>query len=416
MAAIKISFITWLLISFTFVSYSQSGWTVCFQNSGYSFYSVDFVNHDTGYVLDVGGRVLKTTNAGLNWVEISNYLGDVIDIDFVNEQTGFICGDTYCSILKTTNGGYNWQVKALYNQYMYDIDFIDSDIGFAVGEGGYIVKTTNSGNNWVQLVSPPNSSFYSISIVNSLTMFVSGNKIIKTTNGGMNWIDITPGSSNITSFFSSIYFVNKDSGCEAGFNGIITTTNSGETWIIFTGSISYHDIVFANSTSGYVCGDNGTILKTTNNGLNWHSQFVNVNVRLTGFFFIDLSTGYCVSSDGVILKTTNGGEPIGIQPISNEIPNAFSLSQNYPNPFNPSTRIKFSIPPSRGDRGVTVLLIIYDVLGREIAVLLNENLSSGTYETEWSAVGGASNYPSGVYFYKLIAGDYTATKKMVLIK
>lgn len=415
MAKIKISFITWLLISFASVSYSQSGWNICYQ-SGYDFFSVDFVNHDTGYVLDVGGRVLKTTNAGLNWVEISNYLGDVMDIDFVNEQTGFICGDTYCSILKTTNGGYNWQVKALYNQYMYDIDFIDSDMGFAVGEGGYIVKTTNSGNNWVQLVSPPNSSFYSISIVNSLTMFVSGNKIIKTTNGGINWIDITPGTSNISSFFSSIYFVNKDSGCEAGFHDIITTTNSGETWITFTGSVGYHDIVFANNTSGYVCGDNGTILKTTNNGLNWHSQFVNMNVRLTGFFFIDLNTGYCVSDEGIILKTTNAGEPIGIQPISSEIPQSFSLSQNYPNPFNPVTKIKFQAPLSPLEGGMQeVSLKIFDVLGKEVAIVFTSpwgRIGGATYEAEWDA----SNYPSGVYFYKLTAGDYSETKKMVLIK
>ena len=98
---------------------------------------------------------------------------------------------------------------------------------------------------------------------------------------------------------------------------------------------------------------------------------------------------------------------IGIQPISSEVPNKFSLSQNYPNPFNPVTKIKFSIPPSRGVRGVTKITI-YDVLGREVAVLINE--------VEWSAVGGGSNYPSGVYFYKLISETYSDTKRMVLIK
>ena len=61
-------------------------------------------------------------------------------------------------------------------------------------------------------------------------------------------------------------------------------------------------------------------------------------------------------------------------------------------------------------------LIIFDALGREITTLVNEQLSPGTYEAEWSAVGGASNYPSGVYLYKLTAGDYSETKKMVLLK
>jgi hypothetical protein len=90
-----------------------------------------------------------------------------------------------------------------------------------------------------------------------------------------------------------------------------------------------------------------------------------------------------------------------------EAANEFSLGQNYPNPFNPGTMIKFDIPKS-----ALVKLTIYDVLGKEVAVLVNENLTAGSYSAELNA----SNLPSGVYFYKLSAGDYTATKKMVLIK
>jgi len=110
----------------------------------------------------------------------------------------------------------------------------------------------------------------------------------------------------------------------------------------------------------------------------------------------------------------------GISPVGTEIPNQFSLYQNYPNPFNPTTKIKFSIPPSKGARGMTVRLCIYDILGREIAVLVNEQLKPGTYEVNWDA----SAYPSGVYFYKLIMADASSpqanplsiTKKMVLLK
>jgi hypothetical protein len=102
--------------------------------------------------------------------------------------------------------------------------------------------------------------------------------------------------------------------------------------------------------------------------------------------------------------------PIGIQPISTEIPQTFALFQNYPNPFNPTTKIKFDIPLRNGrDRS---LLKIYDVLGREIETLINEELNPGTYEIEWNA----ANYPSGVYFYSLTAGNFTQTKKMVIIK
>jgi hypothetical protein len=98
---------------------------------------------------------------------------------------------------------------------------------------------------------------------------------------------------------------------------------------------------------------------------------------------------------------------IGINQISSEVPNSFELHQNYPNPFNPVTQIKFNIPKSS-----FVNLAVYDALGREVELLINEQLSTGSYKYDWNA----SAYPSGVYFYKLVAGEYTETKKMVLIK
>ena len=98
---------------------------------------------------------------------------------------------------------------------------------------------------------------------------------------------------------------------------------------------------------------------------------------------------------------------IGIQPISNEIPGSYELYQNYPNPFNPTTKIKIQIS-KLADTKVTV----YDILGREVEVLINEQLKPGTYEVEWNA----ANYTSGVYFYKLAAGDFVETKKMLLVK
>ena len=103
------------------------------------------------------------------------------------------------------------------------------------------------------------------------------------------------------------------------------------------------------------------------------------------------------------------GELVGI--VSNKIVSEFSLSQNYPNPFNPVTRIKFQI-----EKPGFVKFVVFDVLGQKVAELVNKQLQPGTYETEWSATGGGTNYPSGVYFYKLTTPDFTQTKKMVLIK
>ncbi len=108
---------------------------------------------------------------------------------------------------------------------------------------------------------------------------------------------------------------------------------------------------------------------------------------------------------------------IGIQTISSEIPKSYSLIQNYPNPFNPSTKITFSILLLRGvsgegGRGVLSSITIYNSIGQKITELFNQQLSPGTYSVEWHA----SNQPSGLYFYTLTSGEYSETKRMVLIK
>jgi len=96
-------------------------------------------------------------------------------------------------------------------------------------------------------------------------------------------------------------------------------------------------------------------------------------------------------------------------------PNVFALEQNYPNPFNPSTKIKYSLPGNDGSEtnsSQLVTLLIYDILGNEVATLVNEEQTAGSYEIEFNA----SDYPSGIYFYQLNAGEFVATKKMILLK
>ncbi len=152
------------------------------------------------------------------------------------------------------------------------------------------------------------------------------------------------------------------------------------------------------------------------------SSFINVNVSAN-----DLDSS---NSDGVIMVQSNDPnvdearvqvlaiikDPTGITD-GNKLPDKFELSQNYPNPFNPTTTIKYSIPTSsplakgRTEEGF-VTLKIYDVLGREVATLVNEAKSPGYYSVNFNAV----NLPSGLYFYKLTAGGFSQTKKMILMK
>lgn len=99
--------------------------------------------------------------------------------------------------------------------------------------------------------------------------------------------------------------------------------------------------------------------------------------------------------------------PVGIIKISNQIPRQYSLSQNYPNPFNPATKIRFTLPNNSFSK-----LIIYDILGRKIKTLVNEQLNAGTYEADWDA----SIHSSGIYFYKLETEKFIEFKKMMLLK
>lgn len=102
-------------------------------------------------------------------------------------------------------------------------------------------------------------------------------------------------------------------------------------------------------------------------------------------------------------------EPIGIKPISRDVPNSFRLYQNYPNPFNPNTTIKFDVPK----RNAVVKLEIYDVLGRNVATLVNQNLPVGRYSVNWNA----SQYSSGIYFCSMFVNNMLLkTNKLIVLK
>ncbi|MFA5403446.1 MAG: T9SS type A sorting domain-containing protein [Ignavibacteria bacterium] len=145
-------------------------------------------------------------------------------------------------------------------------------------------------------------------------------------------------------------------------------------------------------------------------------------IRMYGFsYYSSSSTGggsagsYSLTLKGCKINGIVYGDTstVGINKIGNIIPDNFSLSQNYPNPFNPSTSIKYQIADSK-----FVRLVVYDILGKEVATLVNEKLQPGEYEVQFPNVQLANvQLPSGVYFYSLFAdGERMDTKKMLMIK
>ena len=145
---------------------------------------------------------------------------------------------------------------------------------------------------------------------------------------------------------------------------------------------------------------------TAYSGTNDASQpgFYEINLPNGNYF---LAVRNFTGSPQTLVYNTEIWRLVGITELNSEIPERFKLSQNYPNPFNPETKINFDIVNSG-----FVKLKVYDMLGKEVATLVNENLSAGSYETNFDG----SNLTSGIYFYRLEAGDFSEVKRMMLIK
>lgn len=161
------------------------------------------------------------------------------------------------------------------------------------------------------------------------------------------------------------------------------------------------DIIYRRSTDGGATW--GNIIHLTTNGSSSIAPDVVTLGRTVHVSFMDFRH----SNWELYYKRDTTGNVIGITNISTEIPMQFSLEQNYPNPFNPSTKINFKVAETE-----FVSLKVYDLLGREIETLASEILSPGTYEADFS--GGS--LASGIYYYRLTAGNFSETKTMILLK
>ena len=382
----------------------------------YDLYSVAFPDSITGYAAGLWG-IIKTTNGGLNWFSQynSNYYNFFNSLFFININTGY-AGCDGGAIFKTTDGGENWYATTTSLGSPWNVFFPNENTGYAAGKYNCVYKTTNAGSNWMDMtINHPYTSYESIYFTNVNTGYaaIENGCVFKTTNGAVTWDTCYYG--NVQNQMYSVFFTSPNIGYAGGENTLLKTTNSGSNWIQLTiPNIWIYSIRFYDQNTGYITGGN-IILKTTDAGTSWVNQYQPANKYLYSIYPATSTSVYVVGSNGTILKTTTGGVPIGIKPISNRVPDEFFLYQNYPNPFNPTTKIKFDIPLSRGvpeGRGVLTSLTIYDILGREVTTLINENLQPGTYEIEWNA----ANFASGVYFYQLRAGDFVQTKKLVLLK
>jgi hypothetical protein len=193
---------------------------------------------------------------------------------------------------------------------------------------------------------------------------------------------------------------------------IIRKTMSDTTWHVVSTAILLDGTLLGISAPSasviFACGSNGMIFKTTDGGDTWTASTVPTTRTLNAIYFYSERRGFAVGDSGTIFYTNNGGDlvvDVGKEP--SPAPQEFLLGQNYPNPFNAATVISYKLKMKS-----FITVTVMDLLGREVAMLVNEEKPAGSYSVRWNA----ANFPSGVYFYRLTAGSFSETKRLSLIR
>ena len=201
-----------------------------------------------------------------------------------------------------------------------------------------------------------------------------------------------------------------------GNGGTIKYNSSGDS--AWTRSFAGVDLAVDASGNVYVtgssAGQSATIKYDAAGNQEWLAQYsypggtsTPVGLKLDAQNNIYLAGTSSVNGQSYYTVIKYRQTPNAVRENDGSVPTTFALSQNYPNPFNPLTTIRYSLPST-----ANVKLAIYDLLGREIATLVNEEQSAGWKEVEWNA----SAFSSGIYFYRLTAGNYVGVKKLMLFK
>ena len=414
----------------------------------------------------------RSTNEGLTWesdIQLTNLVSSksLPSISASGSNIHIVWQDNRNSnaeiyYKRSTDGGSNWDADVrLTNNPAVSQDAVTKAEGTAVNviwrdtrSGNYEIfykRSTDNGNTWSADTMLTN---HTTGLASSISLTSTGSNLHvawsdsrnsddyeiyykRSTNGGISWgtdtrltnelrISETP---EITSNSNEVHVVWTDLR-DSNINSEVyykRSTDNGNTWSADTRLTIYAyamnpDVMLSGSivhvTWHTVSGSEIYYNRSLNSGNSWEtsvqlsSSFSGAyqpNIAVTGskahIIWHDVRNGSTNSE--IYYKWNPNGNTIGISNIAAEIPGAYSLSQNYPNPFNPTTHFGFRI----ADFGL-VRLSVFDALGKEVTILVNQQLQPGTYEVSWDA----SAYSSGVYFYRLEAKGFAEAKKMLLVK
>lgn len=351
-----------------------------------------------------GGAFISTNN-GTNWIARNNGLLDTAVLGLSVIGSDLFAGTLSGGVFRSTNNGTNWVSvnTGLTNLTVYSITAAGTNLIAGTGDGVFL--STNNGALWSFRGLSGNLIFALGVIGTELFAGTSGDGVYRSSNSGINWIQVNTGLTNTAIQSLTASGTNLYAGT---FSGVFRTSNNGTNWIN-TGGLAGVIVNALTATGGniFAGASGGGIFLTTNSGANWTSVGAGMPNTTINTLIVSGSYIFAGALSGMVYKRTLSEMITPVNPVSSEIPVDFSMSQNYPNPFNPTTNVKIQMP-----KGGFVKLTVFDITGKEVKILVNEYLSAGTYNVDFDA----SLNSSGIYFYTITVGDFSQTRKMVLIK
>jgi hypothetical protein len=376
------------------------------QTSLTSGYANAMMNYGNTIFAGMGNGIYLTTNEGLNWTMVFNISGR----SFTSSGTNIFAGTQSSGVYLSTNEGQNWvQVNnGLTANYVRALAVHGTNI-FAGTTTAGVFLSTNNGSSWIPVNNGLTYPYVFALFIHDDNLFAgtdNGGAVFKSTNDGASWT-ISGLLGDFTYAFTSTG-TNIFAGTD--LHGCYITTNNGASWSQVSNGLpspfvnsmaAYGSIVFAGTHEG--------VAYSTNNGSQWYP--FNSGLPANSWIYamaVDspyIYAGLYSPQKGVWRRLLSDLVPVESE--TKNVPVKFILRQNYPNPFNPETNIKFELPGSE-----YVIINVYDVKGELIQTLINRNLNAGHYKIKWNG----NDYPSGIYFYEIRAGELIETRKMVLIK
>jgi photosystem II stability/assembly factor-like uncharacterized protein len=399
---------------------------------GSSLYAMHSIGENFIVAAGFDAVFLKSVDGGKNWsagaIRANNAAPNAQDVFFVNENVGY-ASHGYGMISKTTNGGNSW-IQVMKDTIAvgwtnYGIHFLDENYGFVVAKTANnidgIFKTTDGGTTWLMKENVFAANLRGVAFADQNRGVVVGEKykIGYTTDGGVNWTAATLPSITGAPNFRDVSFLNANTAIAVGDAMVLVSNDAGQTWTNTGTTVpeTLTGLEFKDQLNGWAVGAKTSprsiaILLTTDGGVNWtnrvdYSVFDTMRTVMDVAYTSSGNAFICASSSTIYTNAL----PDGITREPGQ-PKGFSLEQNYPNPFNPETVIRFEIVTAD-----IVNLKIYDILGNEVAELVNEFKHPGIYSVNFNTINGTTKELStGVYFYKIKTGHNSLVRKMILIK